>query len=572
MPSSVGSATFKLILDSTQFDKGLGNAKGKAAGLVKGLVGPAALAGAAAAAGKELAELAIKATKLATEFESSTAKIEGLVGVPGEIVEAWKPAILDLASEFGKPPKELADAMFFVTSAGLRGEQALDALRESAQASAAGLGEVATIADVVTSAMNAYQAQGITAAEVTDVLTATVREGKLEAADLAAQIGDSIPLASALGVEFDQVATAFAALSRTGTSAAKASTQVNAIFRAAIKPTADASKALDEYIGGAENFRRMLREDGLLNTLDALRDGIEETGTELSVGLGRIITDTSGLQGALDLLGDSFETNVEIQERLADAAGDTAEAFNAQRDTAELAINRIQAAWEGLLITFGSEATGPVAEVMNAIADAIDRIRQHIQNLPEGAFDGLERAASAAADAIIGIVDNMDKIIKVLEVLNTIRDIASGGPVRRLIGRALGGGGKDEGGDVPQLAKGGIVKDPTLAIIGEAGPEAVVPLDEVPEMAEGGAIGGALVMPINEIAKSIKRLSDALATRIKNMPVPGAAGAGGVVSGGRGDMSVTINASAGLIMGANSVDEFAEQIWRAIQQRIAWGY
>lgn len=45
------------------------------------------------------------------------------------------------------------------------------------------------------------------------------------------------------------------------------------------------------------------------------------------------------------------------------------------------------------------------------------------------------------------------------------------------------------------MAEGGIVREPTFALIGEAGPEAVIPLDEVMEFADGGTIlplGGGL--------------------------------------------------------------------------------
>jgi phage-related minor tail protein len=38
---------------------------------------------------------------------------------------------------------------------------------------------------------------------------------------------------------------------------------------------------------------------------------------------------------------------------------------------------------------------------------------------------------------------------------------------------------------IPRMAEGGIVSSPTLALIGEAGPEAVVPLDR---MATGGGV------------------------------------------------------------------------------------
>jgi len=54
----------------------------------------------------------------------------------------------------------------------------------------------------------------------------------------------------------------------------------------------------------------------------------------------------------------------------------------------------------------------------------------------------------------------------------------------------MGGKGWDVP-DIPMLAKGGIVTRPTLALIGEAGPEAVVPLN--------GRYGGTTVIYQYEI-------------------------------------------------------------------------
>ena len=44
--------------------------------------------------------------------------------------------------------------------------------------------------------------------------------------------------------------------------------------------------------------------------------------------------------------------------------------------------------------------------------------------------------------------------------------------------------------NIPALAEGGIVKRPTLAMIGEAGPEAVVPLKG------GGGLGGGVTVNV----------------------------------------------------------------------------
>ena len=59
-----------------------------------------------------------------------------------------------MAGSTGKEVKDatgqdLADAMFFITSAGLRGNVALEALTYSAKASAAGLGNTVSISDLI---------------------------------------------------------------------------------------------------------------------------------------------------------------------------------------------------------------------------------------------------------------------------------------------------------------------------------------------------------------------------------------------------------------------------------------
>ncbi|KKL64289.1 hypothetical protein LCGC14_2166570, partial [marine sediment metagenome] len=81
------------------------------------------------------------AFKMHKEFEASMSKIVGLVGVAQEQVEKWGKTIIKMGPALGKAPTELADALFFITSAGIRGAEAMDVLEMSAKASAAGLGE-----------------------------------------------------------------------------------------------------------------------------------------------------------------------------------------------------------------------------------------------------------------------------------------------------------------------------------------------------------------------------------------------------------------------------------------------
>ena len=105
------------------------------------------------------------------------------------------------------------------TSAGFEGKEALDVLEASAKAAAAGLGETKQVADAVTSAVNAYGIENLSAARSTDILVATVREGKAEADSIAGALGQVLPAASELGVEFAELGGTIAALTRIGLGA-----------------------------------------------------------------------------------------------------------------------------------------------------------------------------------------------------------------------------------------------------------------------------------------------------------------------------------------------------------------
>jgi hypothetical protein len=82
----------------------------------------------------------------------------------------------------------------------------------------------------------------------------------------------------------------------------------------------------------------------------------------------------------------------------------------------------------------------------------------------------------------------------------------------------IGGKGFDVP-DIPMLAEGGIVTGPTLAMIGEAGPEAVIPLSKM------GGMGGGITVNVNGGISTSQEISQAIVRALQNYvyqsgPVP----------------------------------------------------
>lgn len=348
-----------------------------------------------------LTALGAASFKVASDFEASLGKIEGLVGVQREQIEAWRGDIRSLAVDYGKSATEAADAMFFITSAGLEGSDALDVLDASLKASASGLGETKTVADLATSAMNAYGSEVLSATEATDVLTAAVREGKLEPAELGSAMAGVLPVASAMGIEFKEVGAAMASMSRTGTTASEASTQLRSIMTSLLKPTADSRKALAEVGLSAQGLREQIKEEGLLSAFRTLNDRL--AGNEEITA--RAFGNKRALVGVMDLLGDSTEKTAAIFDSLEDTSGDLDSAFEKQKN-AGLALNQVIAASKDLFLEIGdailpmaTTALEKIRDILKGVTEAIGRMEPAMQKVVL-AVSALTAAAGPALIAI----------------------------------------------------------------------------------------------------------------------------------------------------------------------------
>jgi TP901 family phage tail tape measure protein len=348
------------------------------------------------------------AVKMGADFDKSMTQIKSLVGVASAEVDKMGAAAREMAVSTGKSSTEAADALFFITSAGLRGSEAMDVLNASLKASAVGLGETKIVADLATSAMNAYGSNVLSATDATDVMVSAVREGKLEAGELAGSMGRVLPIASNMGVSFSEVGAAFAALSRTGTNAAEAATQVRGIFSSLLKPTTDAEAALSEMGLSSAGLRKSLKEDGLLATLEVLKSNFEGNDTAAQ----RVFGNVRALSGVMDLLGANVDTTREIFNNMNQTQGTTSKAFEATSKSASFqltaAINKAKESFAQM----GAVMLKTMLPLFQDITAAISKIFN--------AFNNLEPMTQKLALGFGALVVALPTIITLVGTLTTI--------------------------------------------------------------------------------------------------------------------------------------------------------
>ncbi len=362
------------------------------------------------------------ATKLALDFDKSMTQIESLVGIAGDKVKEMGETAKKMAVDTGRSANEAAEALFFITSAGLRGADATDTLSASLKAAAVGLGETKTIADLATSAMNAYGVENLNATGATDILVAAVREGKLEASELAGAMGGVIPIASNMGVGFDEVGAAMAAMSRTGTNAAVGATQLTAILASIKKPTEEASQTLIAMGTSQEEVSKSLAEKGLMPTLLDLSDRLKATGTDASA----IFPNIRALKGVLDLTGKGVADNVKIFDALGNTMGATDEAFQKTSQSASFQFKQGMETMKASLLEIGQIILPAVIKAVQSLSGFIKGLSDRFKNLSPTA-QKIALTLTAILGAAGPLILIFGKIVTAITSLGPVLKIAAVG-------------------------------------------------------------------------------------------------------------------------------------------------
>ena len=361
------------------------------------------------------------AASAAVDFEREATKLQTQIGLSADAADELSDAARRIGVETGIGAQAAVEASFFIASAGLRGQVAMEALEFSAQAARVGLGETSVVADLLTSAMNAYGHEVLGAEHATDILLAAVREGKAEAPQFAGALGAVLPIAAEMGITFDQVAGATAAMTRTGTDAATASTQLRSIMASLIRPSQGAEQAMEEFGLSAEGVRRQIREEGLFEALVSMREAIGDN----DEGLARIFPNIRAFVGVLDLTGASVEANAATMDALADSAGGLSDALEIVGDTGADAAARFSAAWQEVRLEIGNT-------VMPALASSMEFLSRALQNQDDSLQDTLRRmdpftvALGALGDHTQHANGAVNHLVRALRLLEVGTDDATG--------------------------------------------------------------------------------------------------------------------------------------------------
>ena len=362
-------------------------------------------------------------------------------------------------------------------------------------------GLVAGLGDAVKGAMEDEQAQAMLARQLEKTTAATGAQIK--------GVEDYITAAGKQkGFTDDELRPAMAGLVRATMDIGEAQKATNlAMDVAAAKGLSleTVTKAMEKAYGG--NTTALAKLSPELRQM--IKDGasMDEIMAEMAVTFGGAATDSANTAaGSMKRLGIALgeakegvgaallpilEKAMPVLQSFATWAQDNptlitavAVAFGALA-AAVVLVNAAMALNPAVLITAGIVALG-VALVM--AYKKFDTFRAVVNAVINQVASNFEFMANA-------FITMINVVIKGINLIKPGKDIGSLGQISlgRLGGdaSAAAGGANPAGLDYKAMATGGIVRSPTFALIGEAGPEAVIPLDKM------GGMGGGITVNVN---------------------------------------------------------------------------
>ncbi|MGE9270600.1 MAG: phage tail tape measure protein [Verrucomicrobiales bacterium] len=329
-----------------------------------------------------LAGIGLVSLKAAADFDRAFNEVNSLLDVSAEEVERLRSGIREMAKELGTDLTAATQGLYNAISAGVPPDNVLTFMDVASRAAIAGVTDVNTSVDLLTSVLNAYKLDASAAQQVSDQLFATVKSGKTTFPELASAIGLVAPLAASADVELSQLLGSLATLTKQGVATPQAVTQIRAAITSLLAPTESLSAVYAQL--GVESGRQLIQQRGLAGALEVVRNAIGSNDSQLRAALGSI----ESFNGILGLTGESAKTAAEDLDAVTNAAGATDEAFSKIDQGSARALAKMQAAITEIRIGIAESGITDVFErVAELVGDAADGFAELPQPVREAVIE-----------------------------------------------------------------------------------------------------------------------------------------------------------------------------------------
>ncbi len=354
----------------------------------------------------------------AVAFEEKMANVSTLIDAQTESIADMGDKVLDLSKKLPVPIEELTVSLYDIRSAGIAASDQFDVLEQSAILAVAGLSTSSEATNIMTSSLNAFASQGLTASETADILFKTVKFGKTTIAELSQAFGATAPIVQSAGVTLQDFSAATGALTTLGTPASQAQNQIRAAITSLQKPTENMTKVF-EKLGVTTEKELIEKNGGLVGGFNAVNAAIEEMG----INSAKTWSSTEALAAVTSLTAATNESYLKTLEAMTEGSNALTEAYDKQLESGksqmQIAKNNIQS----LAITLGTTLIPIITELVQSIVPVIEKFSEWAKKNPEVVSTIMKLTASLAGllfaiSAVSLVISGYAKAVKIAALVS----------------------------------------------------------------------------------------------------------------------------------------------------------
>lgn len=257
------------------------------------------------------------ATKGAAEFQKQISEIQTITDNAFRSFDRAAEAVRGISDAFNQPLGEVSEGLYQIISNQIQGASTqIRVLEAASNLAKVGVADLSNTVGLLTGTINAFQLDANDANRIAAVFFETVRLGRTRISELANSFGTVATLADAAGIEFEELAAAFATVTVAGVDTAKAATQLRGIINAFLKPTKELKEVLDE--AGFSSGELAIQTLGLGGALALLQKRTGGSATEMA----KLIPRVRGLAGTFTLARNNGDDLVKTTEQIKAASQD----------------------------------------------------------------------------------------------------------------------------------------------------------------------------------------------------------------------------------------------------------
>lgn len=221
-----------------------------------------------------LAQWMKNSTDAAEDFQKQMNLLVTAGGESTKNLHQVEESIKDIAVQTGISTSQLAEGMYTMEKAQIRGADGLKVLKAAAQGAVDEQVDLGVMTNALTSIMRSYNIPAGKASSVTNQLVAASGAAKTTMQEFAGSLSTVLPVASAAGISFAEVGGAEATLTSHGTSAQESTQELANTIRSLQAPNAVAVKEMQQFGISSVDVAQNLGKRGLTGTISYLSETI----------------------------------------------------------------------------------------------------------------------------------------------------------------------------------------------------------------------------------------------------------------------------------------------------------